>query len=454
MTLKISISGVRGIFQETLTDTVVSDFAKAFTRYLGKGPVIIGMDGRISGHHIKGVVINELCKHSVDVIDIGIAPTPTVQLTVRKKKAAGGIVVTASHNPSHWNGLKFIREDGVFLNEQQAGELIAMYEEISALGNGAEPQDDIPNCIYYKAEEESIVQHVEDVLAVIDRNAIRKKRLKVAIDCCNGAGSAITNLLLKSLGCEVIAINCDTNGPPSRGLEPIPANIGSLCRVVKEFGADIGFAQDPDADRLSIVSDKGTAIGEEFTLALCASYILSKNKGKKNTVVTNLSTSRMIDDVAEKFSAEVIRTKVGEVNVSEKMLSSGAVIGGEGNGGVIYPRIGFGRDSITGVGLMLDLLTSSGKKVSALASELPSYHMIKDKIELNDLGRTESLLEKVKAKFSNAKKVNSQDGLRLDLEDGWLHVRPSNTEPIVRIIAEGKELDRYLRMVEEIKYLA
>ena len=449
MTLKISISGVRGIAGESLTDDVVRNFAKAFSVYLKKGRVVIGSDTRLSGKHVKDIVISELCINGFEVIDIGIAPTPTTQLAVRSHKAKGGIVITASHNPPEWNGLKFIRDDGIFLNEQQAGRLIKIFSELPPPGP---PAEQLSKC--FKEDKEALDFHISSVIRHIDAKTIRKKVFKVAIDCCNGAGSVITKGLLRELGCEIIAINTDIEKEPPRGSEPVPQNLASLCKVVRDIGADIGFAQDPDADRLSIVSDKGIAIGEEYSLALAVSFILSRTaKSKGNIVVANLSTSRMIDDIARKYGAKVLRTKVGEVNVSEKMKETGAVIGGEGNGGIIWPSVGFGRDSLAGIGLILDYMSGTGKNISDLAGGIPSYTMIKDKISLSSPEEIDELLEAILEKYSG-EKLDRTDGVKIDLQDGWAHIRASNTEPVVRIIAEGKDASMTKKLVEEIKALA
>lgn len=447
MTLKISISGVRGIVGDSLTEDVISDFAAAFSKYLGHGKIVVGTDARVSYQFVKDIVISSLCRSSSSVTDIGIAPTPTVQLYTKKHGASGAIIITASHNPPEWNGLKFVRSDGIFLNETQAGELIGIYNDISKRAHF--PHD---SRMFSAVDEKSLEEHIALVLKNVDADAIRKKAFKVAIDCCNGAGCVITRDLLRQLGCEIIAINCDVGSIPKRGLEPIPENLGELSSVVKRFGADIGFAQDPDADRLAIVSDEGKPVGEEYSIVIAADLVLSRQKSKKTVVVTNLSTSRMVDDITRKYGATVLRTKVGEVNVSEKMKATGAVIGGEGNGGVIYPPVGFGRDSITGIGLVLEYLALNGGRLSNIIGKMPRYHMIKDKISLNDTAQTNKLLDKVKDMFKSGK-IDVSDGVKIDLDEGWVHVRPSNTEPIVRIMAEAKDIVTAKGLIEGVKRL-
>lgn len=449
MTLKISISGIRGISGESLTDEVVDGFSAAFAKHTKNGRIVIGSDGRSSGNHIRELVISRLNKTGCDVIDIGIAPTPTVQLAAKHLSADGGIIITASHNPPQWNGLKFVRSDGIFLNERQAQELISIYEKLPKPGG---TEKDLLACAC-KTDSSALDRHIELVMKKISAAKIQEKRFKVAVDCCNGAGSAITPRLLNKLGCEIIAINTDPGQIPPRGLEPTAANISQLCKLVKEFGADIGFAQDPDADRLAIVSGKGEAIGEEYSLALAVLFVLSKNPGAKNkTVVTNLSTSRLTQDAASKFGAVTVRTKVGEVNVSEKIKELGALIGGEGNGGIIWPEIGFGRDSICGIGLILDLLADGEKTISQLVDSLPKYTMIKDKIDLPPGTDASVLLAAAEKKYFSAK-IDRTDGIKIDLPDGWLHIRASNTEPIIRIIAEGTDSERTKALIEEIKKL-
>ncbi len=450
MTLKISISGIRGIAGESLTDDVITGFAAAFAQYTDSGTIVIGSDGRFSGTHIKELVISKLNRNGCKVIDIGIAPTPTVQLSVRSLSASGGIIVTASHNPSQWNGLKFVRSDGIFLNEKQAQELISIYENLPE----QQPQEKEVHGYASETDNGALDRHISLVLKKISADRIRQKKFRVAIDCCNGGGSVIAPRLLKELGCEIISINTDPGKVPSRGLEPVPANLSQLCTLVKKFNADIGFAQDPDADRLAIVSDKGEPIGEEYSLALAVMFVLQKHRESKNkVVVTNLSTSRLTQDVAAMFGAETIRTKVGEVNVSEKIKESGSLIGGEGNGGIIWPEIGFGRDSISGIGMILDLLSESGKKISQLSGSFPRYSMIKDKIDLTEGGSASALLAKAEEKFSSAK-IDKTDGIKIDLPEGWLHIRASNTEPIIRIIAEGTDPERTKSLIDSVKELA
>jgi phosphomannomutase len=442
MALKISISGVRGITGETLTDGVVSDFSKAFAAYLKKGVVVIGRDSRPSGKKIKDVVISGLKNSGIDVIYLGICPTPTVQLMVKELKADGGIIVTASHNPEQWNGLKFVRRDGIFLNADEAGNLIKVYENKQFVSSKRPGK--------LKIHDAHLATHIKKVLECVDVSSIRKRKLKVALDSCNGAGSIVTVQLLKELGCEVIELNTDQDGVIfPHNPEPVPENLKSLCEKVRGSGADIGFAQDADADRLAIVTEKGEAPGEEYTLALAADHVLSKLKMPDQTVVTNLSSSMMIDTVAKEYGARVIRTKVGEVNVAEGMVKNKAVIGGEGNGGVMYPKIGYDRDSLIGIALILESLASSKNTISAAIDALPKYYIVKQKVDCSSRSEADFLIDKAKIKFYR-EKLDLTEGVKIIFDNSWVHVRASNTEPVVRIIAEAESKDRAMELINKV----
>ncbi len=448
MTLKVSISGVRGIVGKSLTNKVVLGFSKAFAIYTRNGKIAIGNDGRPSCDILKTTVISELNKNGCKVIDSGICPTPTLQLSVKDLSCDGGIIITASHNPIEWNGLKFVSSKGIFLNEDEAKQLIRLYEDTKN-DNSQETQN--IDVLSYKKDDEALTRHIQKVLSKIPSEKIKEKQFKVAIDCCNGGGSKIVQKLLKELGCEIIAINTEPKKSPNRGLEPIPQNLWQLEKLVKEFNADIGFALDPDADRLSIVSDKGKAIGEEYSLSLATFYILSnypKKAGAK--IVTNLSTSKITEDIAKQFGADVIRTKVGEINVSEKIKETGAILGGEGNGGVIWPEIGLGRDSISGIGIILSLLAQRNQKVSDIIDLFPKYTMVKDKILLPSEVDVRQIIEKISHKYKNGN-MNTLDGIKIDFDDSWIHIRPSNTEPIIRIIAEAKDEEKAHLLINESK---
>lgn len=431
MTLKISISGVRGFVPESLTPEVCLHFAKAFGTYLNGGKVVVGTDPRASSEFIKGIIFSGLLSTGCKVVDLGIVPTPTVGIMARKLKADGGIVITASHNPLPWNGLKFMRGDGVFLNETQAGQFIKIYE-------GKQFRTGLARGV--SSDRTGIATHIARVLKVVNAPLICRRKFKVAVDACNGAGAVAMIELLKKLGCLVTAINTNLNLPFAHNPEPTAENLTELRALVRSRQADIGFAMDSDADRLAVIDEAGEALGEEATLALAVKFILGRSRlvpAKKRLVVVNLSTSQMIDDVCREFGALCLRTRVGEVNVVEEIKSVNALIGGEGNGGVIYPKVGLNRDSLTGAALLLNALAVKGRTVSSLVEEIPHYFMIKTKVECADLDAASDLIEKAKHAFPDEDLVLTE-GVKVIRPEGWVHVRASNTEPIVRFIAEAR----------------
>lgn len=440
MTLKLGISGVRGIVNESLTDDVAMGFAQAFATYICEGTVIIGRDTRPSGKDIEKLVISKLLECGINVLYAGIAATPTMQVLVKKLKASGGIVITASHNPIEWNGFKFISPSGIFLNEKENNKLFDIYRSKKFITSKK------PGKFVDLIDADK--HHIDAVLNSMDIKAVRAKHFKVVIDSCNGAGSIITPQLLKALGCEVIQIYTDTEAPFPRGTEPTPENLGALCEAVRKHKADIGFAQDPDADRLAVVNDKGKAVGEEYTMVLAGKYVLMSSK-KGSKIATNLSTSRMIDDVASLYGASVLRSKVGEINVVEKLIGSKAVFGGEGNGGVIYPKVVTSRDSLTGISLILSLMAKENKNISSVIDEIPSYVMIKTKITCRSKAEVDSLLNKTRNVFAGSK-LDEQDGIKVIFPDAWIHVRASNTEPVVRIIAEARTKAELENLIKKI----
>jgi phosphomannomutase len=373
----------------------------------------------------------------VTVIDTGIVPTPTVLFGVRKNSLAGGIIITASHNPVEWNALKFVKKGGVFTGEADLAEI---------KGYLGQP---VKEALYNKIGESYLDDqisdaHIEAVLKHIDRDAIAAKNFSVVLDPVNSAGSLIGQWLLIKLGCKVKVVNGEMTGRFERGTEPTPQNLTHLGPIVREAGADIGFAQDPDADRLVLIDETGKVLSEELTLALAVEAVLSKKKGD---VVINMSTSRVNEEIAKRHGCKTYRTKVGEANVVEGIEAHKAVIGGEGNGGVIYPAINIGRDSLVGIGLVLELMAKRGKKLSELVAELPKMEMRKEKFEVK--GDLAKLLPAVRAAFPGAE-VNDLDGLRFDFPDRWVHVRASNTEPVVRIIGEGSDTAALLADFEKI----
>ncbi|MBU0951209.1 MAG: phosphoglucosamine mutase [Elusimicrobia bacterium] len=440
--LKIGVSGLRGVVGDTLTPELILNFAQAFGTYLNGGTVVVGRDTRPTGIMIKYSIFSGLISSGCKIVDLDICPTPTVLMMVKELKAAGGIVITASHNPLQWNGLKFVKNTGMFLNPDENNKLLQIYSDKNNFKNNEWAK--LGNLI--KSSKNPEKTHFGKIFKHVDKKAIRKAKLKVAFDCVNGAGSVFTPLFLKELGCRLIPINTKPDGIFPHTPEPVPENLKDLCKLVKSKKADIGFAQDPDADRLAIVDENGNPIGEEYTLALVLDYILSKKRSSK--VVLNLSTSRASEDVAKKHDCEVIRTKVGEANVAEGMIEHNALIGGEGNGGVIYPAINFCRDSFVGMAFVLSYLAESKKKLSEIIKTLPQYKIVKAKFELPK-SKIEIALKTVKEKYRN-EKITTIDGIKIDWNDSWAHIRASNTEPVIRIAAEARTNEQAEQIVEKI----
>ena len=439
--LMVSVSGIRGRVGEALTPEIVSTFAAAFGVWaLGQSsgvnrgpsgssrPIVVGRDSRVSGPMFHRTVLSALQSVGCHVIDVGLAPTPTIQLAVEAHHAAGGLAITASHNPVEWNALKFIGPTGLFLEAHEGAAMRAIAE-------GVIPRATWDRLGSVEPDGSAVMRHLEAVLALpyLDVDAIRGRRFRVALDCCHGAGATIMPALLERLGCEVSAIGLEMDGRFPRSPEPIAENLGDLQRLVRDSRADIGLAVDPDVDRLALVDETGRAIGEDYTLALTARVVLRRSPG---VVVTNLSTSRIVDDVATGCGGRVIRAPVGEVNVATRMRDEGALIGGEGNGGVILTELHLGRDAPVGAALMLQLLVDANSPLSRVVSEYPRYSIVKDKLDRPD-GSLESVYAALTTAFPDAD-VDRQDGLRFSWEDRWVHVRPSGTEPIVRVIAEAR----------------
>lgn len=441
--LKISVSGIRGVASETLTPELVVKFAQAFGTYLDGGKVIIGRDTRVSGDMVRYAVLSGLISTGCEVLDLGIVPTPTIQLMVEKFGARAGVAITASHNSADWNALIFIRADGMFLNGYQGEELLDIYHEedfIKATWDKLKPAQtdyETPSRI-----------HLDTILNFFDKELIKKKKLRVALDSCNGAASVITQQLLKELGCEVVAINVEPNGLFPREPEPVSVNLTQFCSMIKssKLPIDIGFAQDADGDRLAIVNEKGEPIGEEYTLVLATEYWLSRRE--KGTVVTNLSTTRAIDDVAKKYSVSVVRTRVGDVNVTETLKNGGGVIGGEGNGGVVIPKIHYAQDSLAAMTLILQYLAETDEQLSVLVGRLPYYKIVKKKIECPP-EKVHVILAEIREMYKN-EEMDLMDGIKVKWDDCWLHIRGSGTEPIIRVIAEAKSERRAENLADTI----
>lgn len=428
-TLMTSISGIRGIVGNGLDPETIVRYSGAYADFIGSGKVVIGRDSRITGEMVNKLVSGTLMAKGIDVIDIGICPTPTVQYNVKKLKADGGIAISASHNPNEWNALKLLNATGQFLSPDEYHQMQKYllndkpnYKSWNKVGKWTEYLTGIQN-------------HVDAIfdLGIIYAEEIRKKRFKVLLDCVNGAGAYVLPEFLKEFGCEVIEMNCEKTGIFPRIPEPLPENLTGTMKKVKEVKADFGIVVDPDVDRLVLITETGEPFIEENTITQVVKFVLSRKKGN---VVVNLSTTRAVDDVAKKFGCTVFRAPVGEANVVKKMKEVKAVIGGEGSGGIIYPQLHYGRDALAGIALTLQHLSDYGKPLSSLKNELPQYFISKKKIEVNK--NPDEIINKLINQFQE-QKINTEDGLRVDFEDHWVHFRKSNTEPIIRIIVEAKK---------------
>jgi len=449
--LMISISGLRGIVGENLTASVAEEYSCAFGTYLEhrtagkkvKLSICIGRDSRQSGEMLETAVAKGLCKVGVNVIDLGLVTTPCVGIMVGELGCNGGVVITASHNPAQYNGIKLLLENSMAPPPDAAGQIKQLFfDKQFAL---VDSQD----CGQVTSNERTDTIHIAKVLAIVDKETIAARKFNVVLDSANGAGGRITKKLLAELGCLVTVINDEPTGIFAHAPEPTAENLAGLCETVKNKRAEIGFAQDPDADRLAIVDENGTYIGEEYTLALAAKYIFSRKTGK---AATNLSTSRMLDDIAEETGGSVIRTPVGEAYVAKAMLENNCIIGGEGNGGVIDLRVSPIRDSLVGIVLVLQLMLDTGKTVSELVGEIGGYYMSKDKFPAEQ-SQAQQILDLAKEAFAGAK-LDTTDGCRFDFDDGWLHLRASNTEPIMRIIVEARDhaaAQKYIDAVSNIR---
>ncbi|MFO7444824.1 MAG: phosphoglucosamine mutase [Ignavibacteriaceae bacterium] len=431
-TLMVSISGIRGIVGDGLDPQVLVKFTSAYADFIKTGTVVIGRDARISGEMVNSVVTGTLLAKGLNVIDIGICPTPTVQYTVKTLSANGGIAISASHNPNEWNALKLLNATGQFMTPEENFELL---ELLNTSENTFKSWNELGKLTKY---EEGLQRHVKDVLSLkyINVEAIRKRKFKVLVDCVNGAGVYVIPDLLKQFGCEVYEINCERTGIFPRFPEPVPENLTETMKAVVETKADIGVVVDPDVDRLVLITNEGNPFSEENTITSAVKFILSKEKGN---AVVNLSTTRAVDDVAAQHGSKVYRSPVGEANVVKKMKEVNAVIGGEGSGGVIYPALHYGRDALIGIALTLQHLLEFGGTIAELKKSLPEYFIAKKKIVLGDVN-PDDVVNKIKLKYEK-EKINTEDGLRIDFDDHWVHFRKSNTEPIIRIITEAKDQD-------------
>lgn len=460
MTLIKSISGIRGTIggntNDNLTPLDAVKFAAAYGSWLKtysekeKLKVVIGRDARLSGEMIQNLVVSTLVGLGIDVIDLGLSTTPTVEIAVPMEKAHGGIILTASHNPKQWNALKLLNEKGEFLDAEQGAKILALAEkedfefaEVDDLG------EIIKNDSY-------IDIHIDEVLelSLVDADTIKKAGFKVVVDGVNSTGGIAIPKLLKELGVEVVKLYCEPTGHFPHNPEPLKEHLGDICKKVVEEKADFGIVVDPDVDRLAFISNKGEMFGEEYTLVACADYVLSKTKG--NTV-SNLSSSRALRDITEKHGGTYEAAAVGEVNVVTKMKANNAIIGGEGNGGIIYPESHYGRDALVGTALFLMLMAEKGGTVADLRVSYPSYFMSKKKIQLTPELDVDALLEAMHYKYKD-EQVSTIDGVKIDFPENWVHLRKSNTEPIIRIYTEAKsqeEADGLAdRIIGEIKEIA
>ena len=442
MTLIKSISGIRGTIGgpsgENLTPPDVVKFTTAYVRLIaarteGRKPVVVvGRDARISGEMVANLVEGTLLACGADVINAGLCSTPGTEMAVIVNRADGGIIITASHNPRQWNALKLLNSRGEFLSDAEGKQVLAMseeefdYPEIDAIGHvlSRAPFND---------------EHIRRVLALplVDVEAVRRRRYKVVVDAVNSVGGVVIPKLLRELGCEVVELNCEPTGDFAHNPEPLPENLTGISEAVVREKADLGVVVDPDVDRLAFVSEDGTMFGEEYTLVAVADYILSKTPGD---TVSNLSSSRALRDVTERHGCRYYASAVGEVNVTTKMREVGAVIGGEGNGGVIYPELHYGRDALVGTALFLTWLTERGLTMTQLRATYPWYFASKNKIQLTPAIDVDKVLREVKGRYSN-ENVNDIDGVKIDFPENWVHLRKSNTEPIIRVYTEAKSMD-------------
>jgi len=441
--LMISVSGVRGIVGDGFTPDVALRFAQAYGSHFGPGRIVVGRDSRVTGDLIKYAVWSGLLATGCDVVDIGMTTTPTTAMATERAENSGGIIITASHNPREWNALKLLAPDGLFLNPEEGARILErVRQEDFRFAAWHEVGTVRP---YARAAEDHIASVIN--LPLIDVTAIRKRGFKIVADPCNGAGGTILPEFLQELGCEVIYLNLEPSGHFPRSPEPVPENLGDLCAAVVKHRADLGIAVDPDVDRLALVSEKGVPLGEEYTLALAVEFVLAHTPGD---VVVNASTSLVIDDLARQYGVRVHRTPVGEIHVASKARQSGAVIAGEGNGGVILPALHLGRDAIAGIALILQHLVEKSKPLSQVHADLPQYVIVKDKITLPFGVDARRLVARL-TEAHRSGPIDLTDGLKLLYDASWVHIRASNTEPIVRVMAEAPSAEEAQNRVAALK---
>jgi phosphomannomutase len=437
-TLKISISGVRGVVGESLTPSLLTRFAQAFGTYVGGGRIVVGRDTRTSGEMVAQAAFAGLLSSGCRIVDLGVCPTPTVQLMVRRLGARGGVAITASHNPPEWNALKFIGSDGLFLSSASGRELLDIYHQ------GDYTKVDGTQMRPIEPRHDALDVHVAAVMDAVGPLPAGR-RLRVALDACNGAGSLVGPRLLAALGVDVVPINVTPDGRFPRAAEPTPEALAQLSAAVRDRDCDVGFAQDMDADRLAVVSEGGDPIGEELTLVLAVQHVLATTPGP---VVANVATTHAIDDVAAAFGVAVTRSRVGEANVTEVMRRVNAVIGGEGNGGVIYPRINFARDSLVGMALILHRLAATHRSVSSLVADVPRRYMLKQQLRCPSQ-RIADVLRLARTTYAGLP-IDLRDGVKVTTPRGWFLLRGSNTEPIMRLIVESVDEDTARALAGEV----
>ncbi len=454
MSLIKSISGIRGTIGgapgEGLSPLDIVKFTAAYATFIRKtttrtsNVIVVGRDARLSGEMVSGIVVSTLCGMGFDVVNIGLASTPTTEIAVTAENACGGIIITASHNPAQWNALKLLNENGEFLNDIQGKEVLRIaaddaytFAPVTELGH------EQTNTTYNR-------RHIDSVLSLdlVDTEAIAKANFTVAVDAVNSVGGVVIPQLLRALGVKnIIELNCEATGRFAHTPEPIPENLTQISDLMKQGRADVGFVVDPDVDRLAIVMENGEMFVEEYTLVAIADYVLGKTPG---ATVSNLSSSRALRDITLRHGCSYSASAVGEVNVTTKMKETGAVIGGEGNGGVIYPASHYGRDALVGVALFLTLLAKSGKKVSELKKTYPAYAIAKNKIELTPDIDVDAILAEVKKRYAS-ETITDIDGVKIDFADSWVHLRKSNTEPIIRIYSEAATMEAADALADRIK---
>lgn len=457
MTLIKSISGIRGTIGGTqgdnLTPIDIVKFATAYVRFMSEKhngkrlTIVVGRDARISGHMVNDIIEGTLTGCGADVINVGLCTTPGTEMAVITHKSDGGIIITASHNPKQWNALKLLNERGEFLNDAEGKLVLALAEDENFVFPEVDAIGRVVSCEDFNA------RHIEQVMALplVDREAVCARKFKVVVDAVNSVGGVVIPQLLRELGCEVVELNCEPNGQFAHNPEPLPENLTQISEAIVREKADLGVVVDPDVDRLALVCENGDMFGEEYTLVAVADYVLSHTAG--NTV-SNLSSSRALRDVTESHGGKYEASAVGEVNVVAKMKETGAVIGGEGNGGVIYPALHYGRDALVGVALFLSFLVKKGMTMTELRRTYPAYFASKNKIELTPAIDVDKVLLEIKGRYAG-EKVNDIDGVKIDFPENWVHLRKSNTEPIIRIYTEAgspEEADALAkRIIGEVK---